>query len=159
MPHTFSTKVLKIESNVKGTFNPCVVVPHEIVSSLLIAAEKKSPPIPVKISLNGKDFDANLVRYAGAYRLYLNTEMRQAAKVAVGDDVKISLQLDREKRTLPVPRELKTALAENKKANSVWQRLPPSHQKEYLAYLNSLKSKEALDRNVKKTIQMLLNQK
>lgn len=85
--------------------------------------------------------------------------MRHATEVSVGDAVKVSLAFDPGKRILPIPKELRMALAKNKRAGIVWQKLPPSHQKEYLSYLNSLKSEEALERNVKKTIQMLLKQK
>lgn len=55
MSNTFRAKVQKIESNIKGTFNPCVVVPDKIVFNLLNEAKKKNPPIQVKIVLNGKN--------------------------------------------------------------------------------------------------------
>lgn len=70
-----------------------------------------------------------------------------------------NLDFDPEKRTLPIPRELKSALVRNARASSVWHKLPPSQRKELLLYLNSLKSKEALEHNVEKTIKILLKQK
>ena len=57
---------------VKLGINACVNVPEKIVKSLLAAAGKKSAPVQVKCVLNGVDFDANVVRYSGDWRLYLN---------------------------------------------------------------------------------------
>jgi hypothetical protein len=65
----------------------------------------------VKGRLEGVAFRANIVRYLGEWRLYLNTAMRAAA-----------------------------------------HELAASHRREILNYLNSLKTDESLERNIRRAI-------
>jgi hypothetical protein len=147
--HTFTAKVGKIG------INPYVQVPDDILLKLQQAAKKEKGPIPVKGTLQGKPFLANVVRYRGVWRLYLNTPMRQAANVDVGDQVTVGLQFDNTPRTVPAPREFELALSKNKQAKETFEQLVPSRQKEILRYLNSLKQPETLERNIEKVIGFL----
>jgi hypothetical protein len=147
--HTFSAKVGKID------INPYVQVPDDVLLKLQQAARKEKGPVPVRGTLQGKPFLANVVRYRGMWRLYLNTEMRRAANVEVGDQVKVGLQFDSAPRTVPVPRKLELALSKNKQVKQAFEKLAPSRQKEILRYLNSLKQPETLERNIEKVIEHL----
>ena len=95
---------------------------------------------------------------AEATRLYLDTWMREAAGVGVGDSVRVTLKPDRESREIPLPGCLLEMLEANPQAREAWQALAPSRQREILSYLNFLKTPEALERNVHKTITNLLKQ-
>jgi hypothetical protein len=147
--HTFSAKVGRSE------INPFVQVPDDILLKLQQAAKKEKGPVPVKGTLQGKPFLANVVRYRGLWRLYLNTEMRRAANVDVGDQVTVRVQFDHAPRPVPMPPEFELALAENKQAKEAFEKLTPSRQKEILRYLNSLKQSETLERNIEKAIGFL----
>ena len=68
----------------------------------------------------------------------------------------MSLRVDTEPMEVAVPRELVEALESNEKARTAFERLPPSHQKEILDYLNFLKKPESLERNIEKVIRSLL---
>ncbi len=137
--------------------NPCVDVPGEIVSALLDEAKKRSAPVQVKGTLNGVIVEANVVKYSGNWRLYLNTQIRKDAGIEVGDTAHITLVNDPAPRMPPTPQALKAALAEDKRAKDAWRLQPSSRRKEILAYLNSLKTQEALIRNIKKVIKYLLD--
>lgn len=147
--HTFSAKVGKID------INPYVEVPDRILVKLQQEAGKEKGPIPVKATLEGKPFLVNVVRYRGIWRLYLNTPIRQAANVDVGDQVTVGLEFDNAPRTVPAPRKFMLALSKNKQAKVAFEKLAPSRQKEILRYLNSLKQPETLERNIEKVIQFL----
>lgn len=147
----FNAKIHKIG------INPVVDVPESVVRRLLRDADKKNAPVQVTGTINGKTtFKNTVIKYRGAYRLPLNTQMRDEADVSVGDVVSFIISFDPKPRILPVPKELKTTLKKNKKAKEKWEKLPPSHRKEFLAYLNSLKTKESLKRNVDKIVKILL---
>ncbi|MBI4444702.1 MAG: YdeI/OmpD-associated family protein [Acidobacteria bacterium] len=90
------------------------------------------------------------------HRIYINTHTRRIAGIDVGDRVRLSLQYDPAPRLLPVPDELSKVLASNKRARVAWESLSPSHRKEYLSYLNALKTRESVERNVKKVMENLL---
>jgi uncharacterized protein YdeI (YjbR/CyaY-like superfamily) len=58
-----------------------------------------------------------------------------------------------------IPMELKTALADNKIAAAVFNKLSPSHQREYCEYITEAKKEETRLRRVGKTVEMLLEGK
>jgi hypothetical protein len=147
--HTFRARVGKID------INPYVQVPDDVLQKLQREAGKEKGPIPVQGTLQGQPFLANVVRYRGMWRLYLNLAMRQAANVDVGDQVTVRVDFDNAPRTVPAPREFKLALSKNKRAQEVFEKLAPSRQKEILHYLNSLKRPETLARNIEKVIKIL----
>ncbi len=147
--YTFSTTVHKID------INPYVQVPDEVLRKLQQDAKKEKGPIPVQGTLQGKPFSTTVVRFRGMWRLYLNTPMREAANVDVGDQVMVEVQFDNVPRTAPAPRKFTLALSKNKQARQAFQKLAPSRQKEILRYLNNLKQPETLQRNIEKVIQFL----
>jgi hypothetical protein len=105
--------------------------------------------------LDRKPFRTSLVRFRGKSRLYLNTQMRRDADVDVGDVVSISLAFDPKPRVQPIPLLLRTALRADAAARRQWEALRPSHRKEILAYLNSLKTRIGVERNVAKVLAQL----
>ncbi len=112
---------------VKLGINACLNVPEKIVKSLLAAAGKKSAPVQVKCALNGVDFDANVVRYSGDWRLYLNLVTRRAAGCDIGDKVKIQLTYDPSSRMPPMPELFRQALRGNPDLQKAWRLRPTPH--------------------------------
>jgi len=141
---------------VKLGINACVNVPEKIVKSLLAAAEKKSAPVQVKCILNGVDFDANIVRYSGDWRLYLNLVTRRAAGCDIGDRVKIHLAYDPSMRMPPMPEPFRQALRGNPDLQKAWRLRPSAKRREILLSLNVKKSDAQLARGIAETIGLLL---
>jgi len=139
----------------KVGINPYVAIPEHISQCF-----GKRGYIRVTGVLNGVSIRATLVPTGNVrHRLYVNGEMRKKANVKVGDNVHLTLRLDTEPREVAVPRELVEALESNEKARTAFERLPLSHQKEILDYLNFLKKPESLKRNIEKVIRSLLEPK
>jgi len=135
----------------RAGINPCVDVPGEISRAL---GEKGN--ILVTGTVNGFVFRSTLVPVRGApYRLYLNMEIRKGTGTRVGETVEIILEPDPDPRVEPVPDLLREALDLDAGPNAAWDALPPSRRREILRYLNSLKSRDALARNVAKVIGVL----
>jgi hypothetical protein len=132
--------------------NPCVDLPHRVVGELLTASGKEAGPIRVRVRVNGKSFTTTVVRFSGKWRLYLNTAMRTAAAANVGDRVTVEIEFDRAPRIVPMPPRFAAALAKDPKAQAAFEDITPSHRKDILNYLNSLKTVESLERNIKKAI-------
>lgn len=150
---TFTAKILKIG------INPYVGLPEDILNRIFTQAGKSKGPIPVRGTLNGKKFKQTLVKYQGAWRLYLNTPMHQDAGIDVGDNATVELELDPEPRIVPMHPKFARALSKNKVAKATFEKLVPSRQKEILRYLNSMKTEESLVRNIEKVIQYLSGKK
>src|SRR5215212_4505998 len=151
--NSFSAKILKIG------INPYVGVPAAVLESIFEQAGKTKGPIPIRGTVNGKRFTQTLVKYQGAWRLYINGPMRDAAGIDVGDQARIRLEVDPRPRTEPIHPKFTPALDRNKTAQIAFEKLVASRQKEILRYLNSLKTEESLDRNIEKVMQHLLGKK
>jgi len=146
---SFSARIFKIG------VNPYVFLPKDILRSLFDEAGKEKGHIPVRITINKQSFDQTLVKYSGKWRLYLNTPMRRLAQKDTGDVINIKIEYDPKDRTEPLHPEWEKALRKSKKAKEVFEKLSPSRQKEISRYLNHLKTKESLTKNIKRAIGFL----
>lgn len=145
----FSEEIFKIG------INPVVDPPDEVLQTIFEQAGRSKGPIQVRGKLNGADFIQTLVKYQGAWRLYINGEMLKASDTKLGDTVKIEIEFDPRPRETPMPPQFAKALKNDKTAKAEFEKLPPSRQKEILRYLGFLKSEESLARNVKRVIKHL----
>jgi len=151
--HVFSAPIIKLG------INACLNVPEKIVKSLLAAAGKKSAPVQVKCVLNGVEFDANVVRYSGDWRLYLNLVTRRAAGCNIGDKVKIHLAYDPSSRMPPMPEAFRQALRDDTDAQKAWRLRPTPKRREILQALNDKKTNAELARAIAETIELLLKKR
>ncbi|KIX19811.1 hypothetical protein SY27_17325 [Flavobacterium sp. 316] len=136
--------------------NPFVFIPDDVLNYIFEKAEKNKGKIPVRIKIEGHEFEQTLIKYSGHWRLYLNTPMRQSAKKEVGQITRIEIEFDPNERKVPFHPKFKKALEENENAKKIFDNLSPSLQKEILRYLSFLKTEESIDRNVKKAVNFLL---
>ena len=91
--------------------------------------------------------------------LGLNQEMRKAIGKEPGDRVQVILQKDDAPRIIDVPVDLKDLLDKNEQARTVFDKLSYTHKKEYVEWIVSAKKEETRQRRLKKTLQMLAEDK
>ena len=132
--------------------NPYVLVPKSHLKRLFAAAGRDKGPIAIKVTCKGKSYQQTLVRYMGDWRLYLNTPMRKAINKQVGDRVTLGIEFDPEPRVERMPGSFRQALKADEAARLAFERLTASRKKEILRYLNHLKTKASLERNVRNVI-------
>lgn len=135
--------------------NPYVLLPEVTLRELFAQAGKEKGPIPVRGTLDGHAFIQTLLRYAGAWRLYLNGPMLKTAKKGVGDRVSVRIAFAPSDRTISMPRALGSALKKNVNARKVFDALAPSRRKEIMRYIAHLKSEESIKKNVARAIGFL----
>ncbi len=125
-------------------------------------SRKKSrtkPPkyIPVAAVVNGKTSRTTLVPAgAGRYRLQINTALRKAAGVDVGDLIGVELRIDRTSRSLPVPPDLRAALAKHRKAGKAFGRLAAGQRRQFILWFDSAKAPETRRRRLARALDILL---
>jgi hypothetical protein len=136
--------------------NPYVLPPDKVLAKLFEEAKKDKGPIPIKGSINGNPYKQNLVRFKGAWRLYINTTMLKDSPKRIGEHIEVCIAFDPEERTIAVHPEFIKALAKNKTAKNVFDSLRPSLQKEIVRYLANLKTEESVTKNIPKAIDFLL---
>jgi hypothetical protein len=150
---SFSAKIPKLG------INPYVAIPEKILHDLFGQAGKTKGPLPVGGKLNGNKFKQTIVKYQGAWRLYLNTPMRRGAGIDVGNLARVKIEFDPEPRIVPMHPMLSRALADNREAKTAFKKLPPFRQKEILRYLGFLKTEESAKRIVEKVMQQRIGRK
>lgn len=138
--------------------NPFVSVPPSILQDLFRDSGRERGAIPIRGTVNGEAYRQTLVRYAGAWRLYINTSMLKGSPRRIGEEIALAVAFDPEDRTPPPPRAMLAALRANPRAKLVYDGLPPSRQKELARYIGSLKSEASVERNVKRMLDFLLGQ-
>ena len=139
--------------------NPYVHVSARIASKL---KEDWRKPMPVSVRINGhptRPWRINLMPVGdGSFYLYLHGSVRNVSRTRIGDRVTVDLSFDDTYRSgpmHPLPGWFRVALRGTAKAQSAWDALIPSRQKEVLRYFAALKSAEARTRNLNRAIQVL----
>lgn len=136
--------------------NPFVFVPEPVLKDLFREFGKDKGPVPVKGTINGKAYQQTLVKFAGEWRLYINTVMLPKSPERVGENIEVSIELDFSDRTIHPHPKLVRALKDNPEADAVFKSLAPSLQNEIVRYIANLKTEASVERNVEKAIGFLL---
>ena len=135
--------------------NPFVSVPDPVLEAIFAAAGRRTGPIAVCGEINGDLYQQSLVRYRGAWRLYVNTTMLKDSPRRVGERITLTVGYDPVGRAAPVSPELERALADSPSAKAVFDALPPSRRLEIVRYIAALKSPDSTRRNVARAIAFL----
>lgn len=127
-----------------------IIVPPEIVDQL---GKGKRPP--VKVTINGYTYRNTVAVMGGRYMVGVANEHRKSAKVENGGTVDVTLELDTEKRVVAVTPELAAALAKDKAAQTAWDKLSFSHQRQHAEAIANAKGEDTKARRVSKTMEVL----
>lgn len=136
--------------------NPFVFLPARVLNTIFIQAGKDKGPIPVRGTIDGHPYIQTLVKYSGAWRLYINGPMLKVANKQVGNTTTLTIEFDAEERIVSIHPKLVTAFHDNPKAKDAFDKLSPSRQKEIVRYISSLKSESSVVKNIDRAIDFLL---
>lgn len=92
----------------------------------------------------------------GRYRVQLNTALRKAARADAGDEVSVTLRLDRVSREPAVPSDLRMALKENPEARKIFEALTTGHRRHIVEWFDSARGVDTRIRRLGFTIEFLL---
>lgn len=135
--------------------NPYVLIPVDILTDLFKKAGKDKGPIRVKGTINGVPFTQSLVKFRGAWRLYINMVMLKDSPRRIGEVIQVSIAPGEEKEVLRLHPLLKDALQKNKIAGERFASLSFSRQQEMIRYIAALKTEESIARNVNRAVAFL----
>ena len=136
-----------VEREGTGTF---LRVPPDVVADL---GTRKRPP--VRVTVGGHTFRSTIAVYGDDFYLPLNAANREAAGVAAGDTVDVTIELDEEPRVVEVPDDLAVALAADADATAAFDRLSYSHRREYVEWIDEAKRAETRARRISGTVERL----
>ncbi len=85
----------------------------------------------------------------GGHWLNLDEKMSKGAKADADDIVKLKIEPVKEWPDPKVPEDLKKALEENKKVNSLWKEITPMARWEWIRWIRGTKQQETRERRIK----------
>ncbi len=117
-------------------------------------------PFDVEAAFGSKRPKIKAVRMGGPnHMLIILKGIREQIGKTFGDEIKISVEADVEERVVTLPAELKWVFKSDKVAQSAFEKLSYTHQKEYVKWIEDAKKDETRQSRIVKTIEMLKNGK
>ena len=92
----------------------------------------------------------------GRYRIQINTALRKAAGADAGNEVSVTLRLDRKSREPVVPADLRAALKENLEARKVFEKLTTGHRRHIVVWFDSARGVDTRIRRLGFVVDFLL---
>jgi len=135
--------------------NPFIFVPEEVLNTIFEKSGRNKSPIPVKGTVNGKEFKQNLMKYLGEWRLYVNLIMLKNSPKRIGEIIEVVLEYDDSDRSISIHPQLEMAIKESSLATENFEKLIPSRKHELIRYINNLKTEASIQRNIEKIIRHL----
>ena len=135
--------------------NPYLSVPEKILKAIFKQANKERGHIPIKGLIKNKPYTQTLVKYSGAWRLYINTSMLKNSPKRIGETIEISLEYDPTDRSINPHPKLTKALEDSPEAKASFDKLSASRKHEIVRYIANLKTEESVERNIEKAIDFL----
>jgi hypothetical protein len=125
-------------------------VPEEVVTSL---GSGKRPP--VRVTIGAHTYRSTVAPMGGVYLIGVSAENRQAAGVAAGDEIDVTIELDTEPREVTVPADFAMALDGDAAAKHRFEAMSYTHRREHVRAIEDAKTPETRQRRIDKAIAML----
>ncbi len=111
--------------------------------------------VPVHGTINGIAYRSSIMpRGDGTHYMAVNKELQAAARIGVGDTVKVTMEPDTAPRTVTIPPWLMKAL-KAAAVHKVFNALSYSHKKELIDWISDAKKPETRTRRIEKCVAML----
>ena len=127
-----------------------IPVPEKVVEGL---GSTKRPAVIVTI--NGYTYRSTIAPMGGKFYLPLSAENRAGAKVAAGDKVDVTVELDTKPREVELPADFKKALAKEPAAKRFFDGLSYSKQRWFALSVESAKKPETRQKRIDDALAML----
>ena len=101
---------------------------------------------PVRVTINGHSWRTTTQAYGGHYRVVVSAAARHATGLSAGDAVQVHIKKDDSVPADDLPAELAAALRADLEARDAYERLAPSHRREYARWVGEAKRPETRTR-------------
>jgi hypothetical protein len=116
--------------------------------------------VAVTGTMNGFAFQNSLMPNGdGTHSMMVSKTLQAGAKAAAGDIVTVAIAVDRSKRVVKAPPELKEALSTNKAAAAAFEALSYSHRKEFTEWIESAKKDDTRVSRAERSVPIILARK
>lgn len=116
--------------------------------------------VPVAGEINGFAFRNSLMPEGdGSHAMMVSKALQAGARAAQGELVSVVMDLDTEARCVVVPEALLEALATNADARTAFDRLAPSHRREFADWVAGAKREETRTDRARRSVAMIIARK
>jgi bacteriocin resistance YdeI/OmpD-like protein/uncharacterized protein DUF1905 len=130
----------------------CLVVPGAIAAPL-----GDGYRVPVVGTINGFPLRTSVFRTRENDRMMIvNKGMQRGTQIGLGEDVTVELHRDDDRCPLALPPDVARALTRTRRAKTIFEQIPSSHQKRYLDWIGEAKRPETRARRIEQTVERLL---
>jgi hypothetical protein len=112
---------------------------------------------PVRVTLNGYTFRSTIAAMGGPCFIPFRKSHREAAGLEGGETLKVTLELDTEKREVKPPADLVKALKARQGALERWRALSYTHQREHVEAIEDAKKPETRVRRIAAAVSMVVS--
>ena len=109
----------------------------------------------VTVTVNGHSWPSTIATYGGTFMLGVSATNREAAGVAAGDEIEVTVEVDRSSRETEVPPDLADALAGAHDALERFEKLTPTQRGYFSESVTSAKKPETRAKRVERAIDAL----
>lgn len=110
----------------------------------------------VKGTINNVSYKGSLMPHGnGQHYMVVNKFIREATQTEAGSRVKVTMELDTELREVNVPDDFLSELEANADADTFFNNLAYSYQKEYVSWIDEAKKPETRRNRITKAIDKL----
>jgi hypothetical protein len=136
----------KLEDVRTGMLTTLVVIPPKIISQLPEGRKR------TKGTMNGAAFSLAINNLKSGERYFaVSNALRKAAKIGVGDPVKVDFHLV-DPNIVELPEELEVVIAQDPDAEKVWNTFTPGMQRSLAHYVITAKS---VDVRIKRALELM----
>jgi uncharacterized protein YdeI (YjbR/CyaY-like superfamily) len=107
------------------------------------------------VTINDHTYRSTVARRGERYLVGVSAANREAAGVAAGEELEVTIALDTEAREQAVPGDLAAALEAEPKAKEFFATLTPTQRGYFVSDVESAKREETRRRRVEKAVAML----
>lgn len=125
-------------------------VPDAVVDAL---GSGRRPAVLVRIGSHS--YRSTVAVMDGVFMLPLSAENREAAGVAAGDEVEVTLELDRAPREVTVPDDFAAALDADPEARRTFDALSYSNKRFHVEPITGARTEETRRRRIEKSVGIL----
>jgi Domain of unknown function (DUF1905)/Bacteriocin-protection, YdeI or OmpD-Associated len=140
----------ELRSSGSGRGGHLVEVPQDVIATL--GGRGRTP---VSATFDGVSYRGSIVKMRGITMIGVTKAIMAEAGVGVGDTLTVVLENDDAPREVDVPEELTKAFRRSQGAKAEWDRLPFTHQREYVEAILDAKRPETRARRIETTIEAL----
>ena len=125
-------------------------VPDEVVTAL---GGGRRPAVRVVVGRH--TYRSTVAPMGGRFLVPLSAANRTAAGVEAGQEVDVRIELDEAPREVEVPADLAAAMAAEPAVSAFFERLAPSHRKEWVRWVTEAKKAETRSTRITKAVELL----